>query len=549
MATKCPQNRIFAPETTQNHVCRSTPIIAGLLAATTALSPVLTFADEEVVLPASSMRGTYSPMRHSLIDESLKVGSVHRVGESTGFLARSFLPSYVLRHGYGHKDGLLTGRSAHIDDRHQDPVLRHSVHATDAPYDELRGHQASVSSSVSLALRGSFSAKARRERSRADRLRIYSALAGFLPKADGYLQIGRDQNFKGFNTSNDNQNDDTFGGSIQVSVPLFTSGVLLNAYRQSVQVSIASDYSYLAEEHRVALEAIAAHVNLRLNRRIVKALRSNVRAMERISSVARRLYEAGDASRTDIAIAQANVEGALAEVETAIRSRDEVRADFETLTTGHAPDSLMLPDAERFVPSSLEEALASAQKNNPALQASRHSADAKHFSALVERGRHGPQINLYGGVDREFHNSGDDDRESGWNVGVRLKVPLIDFTSAPNIYAARHDALESRYRALDQARSVERQIKRQWAAYNSAKRRYSISRRQVAAVAKSVAGTRREYEAGFRSITDLLNDQVKLARTKIALETTAHEQMLIGFELAFTSAHPSIHQLALNVRK
>ena len=123
-------------------------------------------------------------------------------------------------------------------------------------------------------------------------------------------------------------------------------------------------------------------------------------------------------------------------------------------------------------------------------------------------------------------------------------MPLIDATRAPSVGAARHEALEAEYRALEQSRVVERQIRRQWTAYKSAERRVKIVKRQVSAVAASVEGARREYEAGFRSISDVLNDQVKLARARITLESARHEQMLAAYEIAFTTAHPSVHRLA-----
>ena len=95
-----------------------------------------------------------------------------------------------------------------------------------------------------------------------------------------------------------------------------------------------------------------------------------------------------------------------------------------------------------------------------------------------------------------------------YRVGVRLSVPLFDLSLAPNVNAARHEALESGYRALDQSRLVEKQVERQWSAYHSATRRTKILQRQVNAIRTSVTGARREFEAGFRSITDVLMEQV-----------------------------------------
>ena len=330
---------------------------------------------------------------------------------------------------------------------------------------------------------------------------------------------------------------------IELSMPLYSSGVNINTYKQAKHLSLASDREYLAEEHRVALEAIAAHVNLRLNRRIERTLVRNVSAVNRIAHIARKLYEAGDASRTDIAIARANVESARAEVDLARKTREETLSDYESLTGQTAPQALSVSNYETLVPLSLEQAIDMAIANNPRLASSMHTAMARKYAARVERGRYGPKVDLYGSYNQDVYSS-DDSGSKDWNVGVRLRVPLFDATWVSNVTAARKDAIEAQFRSLDQSRLIERQVRKQWTAYHSAKRRVAIVQRQVNAVATSVEGARREYQAGFRSISDVLNDQLKLARARITLESAKHEKMLAAYELAFTTAHPAIQHLA-----
>lgn len=458
------------------------------------------------------------------------------VGHAMHFLRRNYLPTLAFR---GSKKAVSDRTISYtIPPR---ASLRHSMLHTANMYDGLRGSEASVGDSIALALRGSYSSKAQIERAAADRARVHGALANFLPKINGTLTASHSSQ-EGSMKYGNRLSQITSG--VEVSMPLFASGVNINTYRQAKHISLASDQNYLAEEHRVALEAIAAHINLRLNRRIEKTLKSNVSAMQRIAHIAGKLYEAGDASRTDIAIARANVESARAEVDLARKTREETLSDYESFTGTRAPSKLLAPNFRALVPHSVDIAVEMAMANNPTLNSSLHTALASDYAAKIERGKYGPKVDLFGSYNDPLYTNSDQEENGDWNVGVRLRVPLFDATRASSVGAARHDALEAQYRALEQSRIVERQIRRQWTAYMSAQRRVSIVKRQVRAVATSVEGARREYEAGFRSISDVLNDQVKLARARITLESARHEQMLAAYEIAFTTASPAIRHLA-----
>ncbi|MEP1205818.1 MAG: TolC family protein [Rhizobiaceae bacterium] len=458
------------------------------------------------------------------------------VGSALSFLRRNFIPTLLFR---GPKRAISDRSISYtIPSR---ASLRHSMLHSANMYEGLRGAEAGVGDTIALALRGSYSARAQIEGAAADRARVHGALANFLPKINGTVNASYASQ-EGSSSYSDRVEQITTG--IEVSMPLYASGVNVNTYKQAKHVSLASDHSYLAEEYRVALEAVAAHINLRLNRRIERTLQTNVAAMKRIAHIARKLYEAGDASRTDIAIARANVESARAEVDLARKTREETLSDYESFTGSYAPAKLLAPSFASYVPATAEQAVQMAVSNNPALVASLHTALASGYAAKIERGKYGPKVDLYGAYNEPLYTSSATDQQADWNIGVRLKVPLFDATLAPSVGAARHEALEAQYRALEQARVVERQVRRQWTAYKSADRRVKIVARQVRAVSASVEGARREYEAGFRSISDVLNDQVKLARAKITLESARHEQMLAAYEIAFTTAHPSIRHLA-----
>ena len=464
--------------------------------------------------------------------------SIRAVHSTSGYIARNAVDVLLFRNTHT----AINNRDVVTELPSREPLRQSMMHSVNYG-SELRVGNASVADTISATLRGSYTARERMERANVERARMHGALANFLPKVEGVAELSRARR----NTlSSGTFNQDIASIGIEASMPLFTSGVNTNTYRQARHVSTAADYSYLAEEHRASMEAVSAHVNLRLNRGIEQALARNVEAVKRILFIAKKLFKAGDASRTDIAIAQANVESARSELDVARRTREETQADYKSLTGKPAPRKLKLSKPENLVSATLEEAVATAMQNNPTLQSARHSAIASEHNAKVVRGRYGPQVDAFGRYDKYLLDSQQDNRKDDYTIGVRLRVPLIDFASVPTIDAARHEAAENGYKALEQGRLLKRQVERQWSGYQSAKRRVSIVRRQVKAVAQGLEGARREYKAGFRSITDVINEQVKLTRTKIALETAIHEKMLLAYELAFSTSQPSIQHLAMS---
>lgn len=461
----------------------------------------------------------------------------------SGIVASS---GYVLKNTF---DALLFRGSTHaVADRavvielpSRQPLRQSMLHSVN--YETgLRGGTVSIAESVSTALRGSYSTRERLEKANAEKARMHTAMAKFLPSLSATFEA---TNSKRNSVSSGSYRQDNLSVTLEASMPIFTSGVNINTYRQAKHISIAADYSYLAEEHRATIEAVTAHVNLRLNRKIENRLSDNVAAMQRVLKIADKLYQAGDTSKTDVAIAKANVESARSELDLARRSREETQTDYKSVTGQIAPTSLSLSKAESLLPASLEQAIASAMANNPQLQASRHTAIASEHNAKVVRGRFGPQVDAFGRYDKYFYDSVQEDREDDYTVGVRVRVPILDFSAVPSINAARHEAAEFGYKSLEQERLVRRQVERQWSAYHSAHRRVAIVQRQVDAVARSVNGVKKEYEAGFRSITDVLTDQVKLTRAQITLETARHERILAAHQLAITTAHDGVKHLAL----
>ena len=425
---------------------------------------------------------------------------------------------------------LLRGRDMHVDPN-PDGDVHHDAEGTIAV--GLRGNSASagtVDASVRQALRGSYATRAARSAARAARARAHAAALGFLPRVTARLDLDN-----GPNTARPSkvkrQNVARMG--IEASVPLFTSGVTLNTLRQAKSLARAADMNFLAAERKVALDAGLAHVELRLQRKVVAALRRHRDAVVKLVRVAHGLFRAGEVSRTDVAIARANAEGVAAELVEAERRLAEARTALESLTGRASPATLSLPNANvrLTLPRAVEEAVAHA----PSLAARHLESDARAHGALAERGRHGPQVSAYAGIGRDVWHSTVDEHENGWEAGVRLSVPLFTPDAVGRVAAAKAEAVEARYAALDAERKLRERVAGLWHAHQAADRREAALKRQTGHVAITVRGTLSEYRAGFRSITDVLEAQVEALRARVALEGATHARAGAALRLAYAT--------------
>ena len=392
-----------------------------------------------------------------------------------------------------------------------------------------------VGSSVASALRGSLETRRLRAAARAALAARRAAALGFLPSVTGTL------------TANDAPNvliqpgilrQNSVSVGVEATVPIFTSGVLTNRLQQARALSAAADMNFLAAERKVALEAALAHVDLRLQREVVSALTKHRDALRRVATIAKALFRVGEVSRTDVAIAQANVEALAADRADALRRLADAEAGFASLTGRPAPKRLLLPT--KLAGLSMESAIARAVKGSHQLAAQDQGARALAHAALAERGRYGPQVSGYANLSRDLHHSVQTERNTNYAFGVRLTVPLVAPAAVASVTEAKEQAISSRYGVMEAERTLRRRVAGLWNAREAASRRVEALRRQMKQVDVTVTGTLREYQAGFRSITDVLEAQVKRLEGAVALEAAIHEHASASLRLDFATDRAAV---------
>lgn len=304
---------------------------------------------------------------------------------------------------------------------------------------------------------------------------------------------------------------------IQAVQPIYTGGRISAGIRQAEAGIESADLGFLAARQDLTLEVVRAYVDVLRDREAVKIRRNNVEVTSEQVRAAEDRFEVGVVTRTDVAQAQARLEGAraaLAGAEAALRSSE---AGYEFLT-GRMPGDLSPVPPVPPLPLSLEEAMQDALTDNPSIAAARQ--DLRAAMAAIDSARAGnrPQVNLIGtaAVQETFGDM--NQRDTSVSALAQARIPLVtggavraevDSAKLRRAQAQRVvDTLESRTRA---------QVTQAWFGYEAAGRAIEASRRQVEAAEIAYEGAMEELAVGVRSTLDVLDQEQQLFDARLAL--------------------------------
>jgi outer membrane protein len=322
--------------------------------------------------------------------------------------------------------------------------------------------------------------------------------------------------------------------SVRSSTLLFGSGRVLASTRQA-RAQIASAVAMYQEAvQTIALEFTQAYAETRFAREALAAQQESLTNLEEQVRFARANQREGFLTRTDVAQAEARVAQAQAELARA-RARLNEATQLYARIVGHVPGELPAVPALDGLPLNVDDALAYALDEHPALVAA--AADVAGANAAVDLAASNGRMRLF----LESSNStfdaigGTNDFAQEWesSVSVRVTVPL--FSGGANrsrVRQQRYVRDASRYALMDTQRRVSQRVNTSWSQLDSARARVAASRTRLEAAELANRGTRREQQFGQRSMIDVLNQEQERLSARVALAEAERDVVIAERVLA-----------------
>ena len=356
-------------------------------------------------------------------------------------------------------------------------------------------------------------AQGRKDAAKADRFR---ALGGFLPNIEASA-VYADDSLRSETLQTLTDRDGTTVGITAVQ-PVFQGLTAINRYRSARARVDQSELTVIAARQQTVLEAARAHAGVILAREIVRHRIDNMALVNRQLTVAERRLQAGAQSRTGVEQSRMRLAQAQVDLGQARTVLAEQEAAFMRIT-GRAPAANLVPDSRDLAGAfaSLDEAIAAARNNNPLIAAADAGVDAARHAKNAAKGEFAPDLSLEASYFKRYGDSeilATEDEE--YQLVARMRMPI--FRQGNTIADLRGaGALVSQQEAQMTATllAVEETVSRSWRQWTEAQARAAAARIGINAAEQSVKGLEMEYNAGQRTVIDVLDGQRDLVIAQI----------------------------------
>jgi outer membrane protein len=318
-----------------------------------------------------------------------------------------------------------------------------------------------------------------------------------------------------------------------VSQNIYTGGkVHANVNRSKNQV-FAERANLIAQEQTSFNNAVSAYVGVIQAKELLELQVNNEQVLAKQLQATNDRFRVGEITRTDVAQAEAALEGARATRETAEGTLQTARGTFQQIIGVFPPDDLVEPQPLNLPVKSEQEASALATANNPnVINAQFNDAAAKDaidvaFAALL------PQVNLQGQTFQQTNAGARSSQSTGYQVIAQLSVPIYQGGSEYSAVRQAKQAQQQTDRLIaDAKRTAVQNAVQAWDTLVAAKAAASSTRAQIRANEIALEGVEREAIVGSRTTLDVLNATQLLLTSRTTLVQNLSQVITASYAVA-----------------
>ncbi|MEM9233084.1 MAG: TolC family protein [Pseudomonadota bacterium] len=308
----------------------------------------------------------------------------------------------------------------------------------------------------------------------------------------------------------------TSRAELAVTQPVFTGFRILNGIREAEAAVAGARARLEGARQGYAFRIVDAYLTVVSAEAEIRAVSKSTESLTQAARAAQISFEAGQATRTDVAIAQSRLSAVQAQLAAAQARAIAARQNFAVLG-GETIVQFDLPAMPLNVPVTADDALGLAMANHPELQAvlsERNSAAAAVKGAKAGRS---PQVQLRGSLSYADGQFFDDDRSENATIAAQVSVPLFEGGAIRSrVRAAEADARAARFAQSDAQRRVAAEVRSAWASHRAAEQSAVAAAARLEAAELAWRGVQLEREVGQRSVLDVLRVEEDLLAAQVA---------------------------------
>ncbi|MFL5288814.1 MAG: TolC family outer membrane protein [Rhodopila sp.] len=329
---------------------------------------------------------------------------------------------------------------------------------------------------------------------------------------------------------------------------------IYNGGKTQGQVNRAKNQVYaeratlLAQEQSSFSDAVNAYVGVIQNKQLLALQINNEQVLAKQLQATNDRFRVGEITRTDVAQAEAALEGAKASRETAEGNLQTARGTFVRVIGFLPPEDLVEPQPLALPVKTEQETSNFAAINNPnVLTAMFNDAAAKDaidvaFSQLL------PQVSLQGQTFQQQNAGSRSSASNGYAITAQVSVPVYQ---GGQEYAAVRQARQQQQQTqklIDDARRTAVQAAVQaWDTLVAAKASAESTRAAIRANEVALEGVEREAIVGSRTTLDVLNATQTLLNSRTTLVQNLAQVVTASYQVAAAIGRLTARDLHLPV--
>ncbi|MDR3508656.1 MAG: TolC family outer membrane protein [Caulobacteraceae bacterium] len=381
---------------------------------------------------------------------------------------------------------------------------------------------------INLAYQSNPTLQSQRAQLRALNENYVQARAGFRPQASASSEFDYTKSPTLFGNE-----VETASATLSVSQPIFTGGAVSSQVRAAMANILSGRQKLRQAESQVLGSVIQAYVDVRRDQAALRITQDNVGVLTRQLEETRARFEVGQITRTDVAQSEARLAQAQAQLSSAMSQLSVSRAAYVSVV-GQNPGDLAPAPPLAGLPTTIDEAFTTAEKNNPGILAADLAEQAAEAQIAEAKAANRPNVSLRAslgtdGVVRDAHYRLYPQREDTYRKSVTASAVFTQplFTGGMNASRIRQ-ALENdntQRLALENARrGAVQNVAQYWSQLLSARASAVSNQKQVDADEIAFEGTRQEAQVGLRTTLDVLNAEQELHAAQLALVNARHDE-------------------------
>ncbi|MCU0832168.1 MAG: TolC family outer membrane protein [Rhizobiaceae bacterium] len=313
----------------------------------------------------------------------------------------------------------------------------------------------------------------------------------------------------------------------------------------------ASQYGLANSTQNVLFDAAAAYSDVFRDRQIAGLRQKAIAFLTEQQRAAQARFQVGEGTRTDVAQADAQRAGAIAQA-TAAQARVKSSEAVYRQVTGLTPGKLKAPvPAGKSLPKSLESAFAQAESNHPAVLARLNIVDASDFNVKAKQGQLLPQLSARARVESQATDSQNGSAsDNSASLSAQLRIPIYTGGRVDAQVRQSKEQLAQARLLVDESRDqVRAAVASAWANLESARAVLNSSQEQIDAAQVALNGLIEERNVGQRTTLDVLNGQNQLLDAQIARVQAERDVVVASYAVlsAIGALKPEV--IGLNVQR